>query len=49
MVQIDRRVYDAAIGDIIESSYEHKRDQIKTTKFDLLSGCLYKLIDFRLL
>ena len=37
MVQIDRRVYGAAIGDIIGSSYERKRDRIKTTKFDLFT------------
>lgn len=37
MLQIDRQVYGAAIGDIIGSSYEHKRDRIKTTKFDLFT------------
>lgn len=37
IVQIDRRVFGAAIGDIIGSSYERKRDRIKTTKFDLFT------------
>jgi ADP-ribosylglycohydrolase len=37
IVQIDRRVFGAAIGDIIGSSYERKCDRIKTTKFDLFT------------
>lgn len=34
---MDKRLYGAVVGDIIGSSYECKRDRIKTTRFDLLT------------
>ena len=36
-MKINKNLFGAVVGDIIGSSYERKRDRIKTTKFDLFT------------